>query len=163
MTEREEAQQRHDQRKQRSLERRAPTLSHDDQILTFRQWCTLNAISERTGARICGSKRPGRNAAEHQTHRHPRPPQSPNGKTRGRAIHNRLRIARDIEGVPGTANASARHELGCGARCAQRPRTSCLHCALCRRPTEHIARIGRRVRRLASEGSRHRGACFQKG
>jgi hypothetical protein len=52
MTEREEAQQRHDQRKQRSLERRAPTLSHDDQILTFRQWCTLNAISERTGARI---------------------------------------------------------------------------------------------------------------
>ena len=33
---------------------RAParSLSRDDQILTFKQWCQLNAISERTGARI---------------------------------------------------------------------------------------------------------------
>ena len=36
-------------RRERALD---PTLSRDDQILTFKQWCQLNAISERTGARI---------------------------------------------------------------------------------------------------------------
>jgi hypothetical protein len=36
-------------RRERALD---PTLSRDDQVLTIKQWCALNAISERTGARI---------------------------------------------------------------------------------------------------------------
>jgi hypothetical protein len=34
---------------------RALDLSRADQILTFKQWCQLNAVSERTGARILAS------------------------------------------------------------------------------------------------------------
>jgi hypothetical protein len=46
--------------RQRSLDEQRRSLSllhitHDDQVLTFRQWCALNGISERTGARILGS------------------------------------------------------------------------------------------------------------
>jgi len=38
-------------RKQRALD--GPlSPSHDDQILTFLEWCKLNRISERTGRRI---------------------------------------------------------------------------------------------------------------
>ena len=36
-------------RRERALD---PTLSRPDQVMTFRQWCQLNAFSERTGARI---------------------------------------------------------------------------------------------------------------
>jgi hypothetical protein len=43
--------------RQRSLDEQRHTLdqlhiAHDDQVLTFKQWCALNALSERTGARI---------------------------------------------------------------------------------------------------------------
>lgn len=41
-------------RRERALD---PTLSRPDQVLTFRQWCQLNAISERTGARILANPR----------------------------------------------------------------------------------------------------------
>jgi hypothetical protein len=48
--------QRETERRQRACDleerRRAFNLSRPDQILTFRQWCALNAISPRTGARI---------------------------------------------------------------------------------------------------------------
>lgn len=37
----------------RTLVPRAPlSLSFDDQVLTFRQWCQVNGFSERTGRRI---------------------------------------------------------------------------------------------------------------
>jgi hypothetical protein len=42
-------------RRERALD---PTLSRDDQVLTFRQWCALNAVSERTGARILAGRNP---------------------------------------------------------------------------------------------------------
>ena len=43
--------------KQRSLDEQRRVLdqlhiTHDDQILTLKQWCAFNSISERTGARI---------------------------------------------------------------------------------------------------------------
>lgn len=46
------AQRRRDIEKRRRERALDPTLSRNDQVLTFRQWCQLNAISERTGARI---------------------------------------------------------------------------------------------------------------
>jgi hypothetical protein len=36
---------------QRTLQR----LSDDDEVLTFRQWCRINALSERAGRRIIGA------------------------------------------------------------------------------------------------------------
>jgi hypothetical protein len=41
-------------RRERALD---PTLSRDDQVLTIKQWCALNAISERTGARILAGRK----------------------------------------------------------------------------------------------------------
>jgi hypothetical protein len=38
-----------ERRRERALD---PILTRPDQVLTFRQWCRLNGISERTGARI---------------------------------------------------------------------------------------------------------------
>ncbi len=32
-----------------------PPLINDDQVLTFAQWCALNAFSERTGRRVLAS------------------------------------------------------------------------------------------------------------
>jgi hypothetical protein len=32
-----------------------PAVLHDSQVLTFREWCALNRISERTGRRILES------------------------------------------------------------------------------------------------------------
>jgi hypothetical protein len=45
-------------REQRALD--GPlSVSHDDQVLTFLEWCKLNRISERTGRRILnGSNAP---------------------------------------------------------------------------------------------------------
>ena len=46
-----ENEQRKSQRAQRALD--GPlSVSHDDQVLTFFEWCKLNRISERTGRRI---------------------------------------------------------------------------------------------------------------
>jgi hypothetical protein len=47
--------------KQRSLDEQRRTLdqlhiTHDDQVLTFQEWCALNRISARTGARILDPK-----------------------------------------------------------------------------------------------------------
>jgi hypothetical protein len=46
--------------RQRALDEQRRTLdqlhiTHDDQVLTFKQWCALNNFSERTGARVLGS------------------------------------------------------------------------------------------------------------
>jgi hypothetical protein len=43
--------------RQRSLDEQRRSLdqlhiTHDDQVLTFKQWCALNSFSERTGLRI---------------------------------------------------------------------------------------------------------------
>lgn len=35
---------------------RALDLSRPDEVLTFKQWCQLNGISERTGARILAGR-----------------------------------------------------------------------------------------------------------
>lgn len=44
-------------REQRALD--APlSVSHDDQVLTFLEWCKLNRISERTGRRILDGPNP---------------------------------------------------------------------------------------------------------
>jgi hypothetical protein len=40
-------------------------LSHDDQVLTFAEWCALNRISKRTGRRIL--KAPGGPVVTHLT------------------------------------------------------------------------------------------------
>jgi hypothetical protein len=52
-----ERERRAEQRRQslNELEQRHSQRLHPDQILSFRQWCELNNISERTGARILAS------------------------------------------------------------------------------------------------------------
>jgi hypothetical protein len=59
-SERRRSQQRH-QHRRRKLDNKSVTLDaplnplHDDQVLTFDEWCRLNRISERTGHRIIDS------------------------------------------------------------------------------------------------------------
>jgi hypothetical protein len=49
-----ENQRRRPEREKRALD--APfSASHDDQVLTFFEWCQINRISERTGRRILDS------------------------------------------------------------------------------------------------------------
>ena len=65
LLETEQRRSRHAQRRNRKQQKRkqkrrsalaAPlALSNDHQVLTFREWCALNRISERTGRRILAS------------------------------------------------------------------------------------------------------------
>ena len=48
--------QQHQQQRQLALALDAPLSAlHDDQVLTFLEWCRLNRISERNGRRIIAS------------------------------------------------------------------------------------------------------------
>jgi hypothetical protein len=56
---RQRRQQQQKRQRQQRLPLPLPAVLHDDQVLTFTEWCTLNSISPRTGRRIlAGPERP---------------------------------------------------------------------------------------------------------